>query len=142
KVLTTCNLLWAVGGITGIGVLLITADTIAQLLTSPELVSDAEDPSGTTDSDIPRDTHDMLLTRVRHRHVIQLLIYAYLILLQWWVSSCLPDSESENQCLNDAKSIAMLIYISSIVAGGDWTGKFFGEELHQHQCRHISRVGS
>ena len=36
------------GGVCCVGVLLILAKTIAQAITTPELVSDSEDPTGTT----------------------------------------------------------------------------------------------
>ena len=48
QILNTCHLLCIVGGICCMGVLLILAKTIAQALTTPELVTDSEEPLGTT----------------------------------------------------------------------------------------------
>ena len=47
QILNTWHLLCIVGGICCMGVLLILAKTIAQALTTPELVTDSEEPLGT-----------------------------------------------------------------------------------------------
>ena len=48
KILQAWHLMFIVGIITGVGVLLILAKTIAQALTSPQLVDDRENPQGMT----------------------------------------------------------------------------------------------
>ena len=48
KVLKNWHLMCVVGAITGFGVLLIVAKTIAQAMTSPRLVTDFENPEGVT----------------------------------------------------------------------------------------------
>ena len=48
QVLKTGHLLFIVITITGVGLLLILAKTIVQIVTEPKLVSDLENPQGTT----------------------------------------------------------------------------------------------
>ena len=54
KVLKTWHLMCVVGAITGFGVLLIVGKTIAQAMTSTQLVTDYENREGVTVRDIPK----------------------------------------------------------------------------------------
>lgn len=63
QVLTTCNLLGVAAMITVVGVVLIIADSISQILTSPDLVTDAENPSGVT---VNNPLHNVFTTSVLH----------------------------------------------------------------------------
>ncbi|CAI8045252.1 hypothetical protein GBAR_LOCUS25048 [Geodia barretti] len=48
------------------------------------------------------------------------------------------QTESENQCPQRLPNLSRWAHLHlEYRAGGDWTGKVFREELHQHQCRHI-----
>ena len=148
-------------GITSIGILFILTDTIAQLFTSPELVSDAENPSGTT---VCRHIlfvylfiilwllifvliNFLLLAIFMHLKIyfmqiyfmqssdiretyfiwqcyepdsapmfVQLIIFIYLILLQMvGIILAFQTRKVKINVLNDAKSVTVLIYVSSIV---------------------------
>jgi gamma-aminobutyric acid type B receptor len=117
KILKTWHLLCVVGGICCVGVLLILAKTIAQSITTPELVPDSEHRNGTTSSDILEVYSVWQCYESRSApFYLDLVIFLYLILLQIvGIILAFQTRKVKINVLNDSKSVAALVYISSIV---------------------------
>ncbi|CAI8046144.1 Gamma-aminobutyric acid type B receptor subunit 2 [Geodia barretti] len=117
KILKAWHLMCVVGTITGFGVLLIVAKTIAQALTSPQLVDDSEHSPGLTSPQFWRSTVcGQCYESGSIPFVLDLLIFVYLGLLQLvGIILAFQTRKVRIPILNDSKSVTALIYISSIV---------------------------
>jgi gamma-aminobutyric acid type B receptor len=116
-ILKTWHLVCVVFSVTGVGVLLILARSVAQALTDPYLVTNKENPEGATGSDI------QIFHKVWQCYgsgsapfYLDLVIFVYLGLLQVvGIILAFQTRKVKIPILNDSKSVTALIYISSIV---------------------------
>ncbi|CAI8043141.1 Gamma-aminobutyric acid type B receptor subunit 2, partial [Geodia barretti] len=116
-ILKTWHLMCVVFSVTGVGVLLILARSVAQALTDPDLVTNKENPEGATGSDIQK------FNKVWQCYgsgsapfYLDLVIFVYLGLLQVvGIILAFQTRKVKIPILNDSKSVTALIYISSIV---------------------------
>jgi gamma-aminobutyric acid type B receptor len=116
-VLKAWHLMCVVGIITGFGVLLILVKTVAQALTSPQLVDDREYAPGLTSSSVLEEYSVWQCYESGSiPFVLDLLIFIYLGLLQLvGIILAFQTRKVKIPILNDSKSVTALIYISSIV---------------------------
>jgi gamma-aminobutyric acid type B receptor len=116
-ILKTWHLLCVVCGVTGGGVLIILARTVAQALTDPQLVTNRENPEGKMSSDVRVDYKVwQCYNSGSAPFILDLLIFIYLGLLQLvGIILAFQTRKVRIPILNDSKSVMALIYISSIV---------------------------
>jgi gamma-aminobutyric acid type B receptor len=116
-ILKTWHLLCVVCGVTGGGVLIILARTVAQALTDPQLVTNRENPEGKMSSDVRVDYKVwQCYNSGSAPFILDLLIFIYLGLLQLvGIILAFQTRKVKIPILNDSKSVTALIYISSIV---------------------------
>ncbi|CAI8043133.1 Gamma-aminobutyric acid type B receptor subunit 2 [Geodia barretti] len=116
-ILKTWHLMCVVFSVTGVGVLLILARSVAQALTDPDLVTNKENLEGATGSYIQK------FNKVWQCYgsgsapfYLDLVIFVYLGLLQVvGIILAFQTRKVKIPILNDSKSVTALIYISSIV---------------------------